>query len=109
MCFVAAHIVHNIIKTVVDWSPVDIKSIVVKIFSYFYTYTVRVQSFKELCVFINTEYKQILDYSKTRWLGLMPAIDRILQMYPGLKSYFLNQVKCLVLLKYFFNNSFSEA
>jgi hypothetical protein len=39
----------------------------------------------------------------------MPAIERILQMYPGLKSYFLSQAKCPVLLKDFFNNPSSEA
>lgn len=30
-------------------------------------------------------------YSKTRWLTLFPAIERILKLYPALKSYFQSQ------------------
>lgn len=62
----AAHIVHNTIKIAVDCLPIDIESIVVKIYSYFYIYIVRVDNLKDFCKFINIEYKQLLGYSKTR-------------------------------------------
>lgn len=38
----AAYIVHNGLKVAVDCLPVDIECIVVKVYSYFYLYTVRV-------------------------------------------------------------------
>lgn len=68
-----------------DCSPIDVESIVVKIYSYFYIYTVCVESLKNFCEFVSIEYKQILGYSKTRWLALMPFFEIIIQMYPGLK------------------------
>lgn len=31
------------------------------------------------------QYKRTLGYSKTRWLALLPAVERIFQMYSKLK------------------------
>ena len=83
-----AHIVHNTIQTASDCLPFDIEAVIVKNFSYFYIYTARVDELKEFCKFVSTEYNQLLGYSKTRWLALMPAVQRILVLYPALKSYF---------------------
>ena len=82
--------------------------IVVKIYAYFYIYTVRVESLKEFCDFVDIEYKQLLGYSKTRWLALMPSVERVLKLFPGLKSYFLSQKKCPVILRNFFENPQAE-
>ena len=73
-----AHILHNAIKTACDCLPIDVEVIIVKIYSYFYIYTVRVESLKEFCEFVDIEYNQLLGYSKTRWLVLMPTIERVL-------------------------------
>lgn len=69
-------------------------------------YTVRVEALKEFCT--ETEYHQMLGYSKTRWLALMPALERVIKMYQPLKSYFLSIEKCPQLLKNFFENPMSE-
>jgi hypothetical protein len=54
------------------------------------------------------QYKRMLGYSKTRWLSLSPAVERILQMYSPLKYYFLSQEKCPAVLHAFFSNECSE-
>lgn len=50
----------------------------------------------------------MLSHSKTRWLSLYPAIERILQMYEPLKSYFLSRSYPARTLQMFFENDFSE-
>lgn len=50
----------------------------------------------------------MLGYGKTRWLALMPALERVLKMYQPLKNYFLSIEKCPLLLKNFFENPTSE-
>jgi hypothetical protein len=60
-----------------------------------------VEELKEFCDFVDIEYKQVLGSVKTRWLSLQPAITRVIDMFPGLKSYFLSQEKCPMMLKIF--------
>jgi hypothetical protein len=90
----AAHILHNAMQTAADLLPIDVESIVVKIYSHFYIYTVRVESLKQFCEESDVQYKQLLGYSKTRWLALMPAVERILKMFAPMRSYFLSLEKC---------------
>ncbi|GFQ93488.1 uncharacterized protein TNCT_230821, partial [Trichonephila clavata] len=66
-----AHVIHNPIKSLADGLPLDYESIIVKIYSLFYIYTIRVEALKELCTDTETEYQQMLRYSKTRWLALI--------------------------------------
>ncbi|XP_055524117.1 uncharacterized protein LOC129717880 isoform X1 [Wyeomyia smithii] len=54
------------------------------------------------------QYMKILGYSKTRWLALMPAIERILKMFSPLKSYFLSIDGCPRVLRDFFEDDSSE-
>lgn len=103
-----AHIIHNAIKTAADCQPVDLECVLVKIYSHFYIYSVRVESLKEFCDKVDTEYQQLLGYSKTRWLALMPAIERVIKLYIPLKNYFLSIEKCPNILKLFFENPSSE-
>lgn len=103
-----AHILNNCIQNATDVLPIDIEVIAVKIFKYFYIYTVRVDKLKSFCDFVNCEYKKILSFSKTRFLNMMPAIERILQMYEPLKFYFQSIDNCPTIIKQFFDNSVSE-
>jgi hypothetical protein len=82
-----------------DILPVEIETVVNKIFQYFHIYTIRVEELKKFCTFVDTEYKQVLRFVKIRWLSLEPADDRVIEMYEGLKSYFLSQDSCPTLLK----------
>lgn len=103
-----AHILNNCIQNATDVLPIDIEVIAVKIFKHFYIYTVRVEKLKSFADFVNCEYKKILSFSKTRFLNMMPAIERILQMYEPLKSYFQSIDNCPTIIKQFFNNPVSE-
>ncbi|KFM78124.1 hypothetical protein X975_13190, partial [Stegodyphus mimosarum] len=41
---------------------------------------------------METDYEKILSQSSTWFLSLFPAVDRILSIFGGLKSYFLSQM-----------------
>jgi hypothetical protein len=66
-----------------------------------------VEGLKEFCDFGDIEYKQILGIVKTKWLSLQPTITRVTDMFPGVKSYFLSQEKCPMMLKILFNDPVS--
>jgi len=100
----AAHIIHNAIQTAADCLPIDIECIIVKIYTFFYIYIVRVKELKDFCMFVEIEYKAIIGYSKTRWLSLMPSVERILKLFLVIKSYFLSLDKVPLIFKTFFNN-----
>lgn len=104
----AAHIIHNTIKTAADLLPVDVETVVEKIYFHFYIFTVRVETLKNFCDEAGVEYNKILNSSKTRWLALMPAIERIIKLFQPLKSYFLSLEKCPVYISNFFSNETSE-
>ena len=55
------------------------------------------------------EYKNLLSHSKTRWLSLLPAIERTIKLFNALKSFFLSEEKPPKILLDFFNNPLSEA
>ena len=89
----AAHLIHNSLQTSADILPVDVESIVNKIFQHFNIFTVRVEELKMFCNFVEVEYKPVLGSVKTKWLSLLPALERMIEMFDGLKSYFLSQEK----------------
>jgi hypothetical protein len=98
----AAHILYNAFRTSADTLPADVEAIVNKIFQYFHIYTVRVEELKEFCNFVDIEYKEVLGSVKPSWLSLQPAIIRVIDMFPRLKSYFLSQEKFPMMLKILF-------
>lgn len=104
----AAHILNNAIQTAADCVPIDVQTFIIKIYSYFYIYTVRVNELKEFCEFVDIEYKKVLGYSATRWLALRPAIERVLQIYPALKSYFASNEKSPTIIINYFDNPETE-
>lgn len=99
-----AHIIHNIVQYASDCLPVDVDSIVCKIFGFFHIYTVRVENLKEFCDDVDVQYKGLLSHSKTKWLSPFPAIERIISMFDGLKSYFLSQSNFPCILNNFFED-----
>lgn len=89
-----AHIIHNTIQTAADCRPLDIEAMTVKIYFCFYISTVRVGSFKKFCDFASVEYQRLWGYSKPTWLASMPAVERVVKLFPALKAYFLSINKC---------------
>lgn len=103
-----AHIVHNTMQTAADLLPIDIESVVIKLYGHFHVYTVRVELLKDFCREADVEYMRVLGYSKTRWLALMPAIERILKLFAPLKSFFLSAENCPRILRTFFEDDSAE-
>jgi hypothetical protein len=89
--------------------PVNIQGIVLKVHSHFLLCIVRVEHFKEFCEFLNQEYKKILGFSKTRWLALLLAVERLLNMLLPVISFFESLDKVPFVIKAFFENPLSEA
>jgi len=76
----AAHVLHNAIQSSADILPIDLESIVIKIFSIFIYYI----------LFILKIWKNFVILQKI-----------------ALKSYFVTQDKCPTIIKLFFNDLFS--
>lgn len=104
----AAHIVHNSMQHACDGMPFDVELIVVKIYSHFYIFTVRVTQLMNFCESVDVQYKNLLGYSKTRFLALLSCVESILRVYDGLKAYFLNTEKSPKVLKDFFADPYSK-
>lgn len=104
-----AHVLHNTASCAADVLAVDVETIVVKLFNYFSIYTIRTEELKHFCEFVDITYKQLLYHTRTRWVSLMPAIERILKLWEALKSYFISQEKCPKILLDFFSNTLNEA
>jgi hypothetical protein len=98
----SAHITHNTIQTATDVIPVDIQGILLKVHFHFYLHTIRVIYFKEFCGFLNQECKKFLGYSNTRWLALLLAVERLLNMFLPVISFFGSLEKCPCVFKAFF-------
>lgn len=105
----SAHILHNCIQHGTDVLKIDIESLVLKLFNFFSVYTVRTETLKSVCEYIHVNYQKLLYHSKTRWLSLFPAIERILKMFLPLKEYFLTTPQVPTTLKAFFENELAES
>lgn len=103
-----AHILNNCLQHGMDALDFDIQSVILKIYNYFSVYTVRTESLKEFCEFVNVEYKQLMYHCVTRWLSIFPAVGRLIEMFEAVKSFFLSQSKPPVIIRNFFENDFSE-
>lgn len=104
----AAHIVHNTLQCGCNGLPFDVESTMVKIYSHFYRFTVRVTSLKEFCETVDVEYQKILGYGKTRFLEMFTCVNSILRVYNGLKVYFLETANSPKVLKDFFKDPCSK-
>lgn len=83
-----AHIAHNTCKHACDQLSVDIESLVLKIYSHFSVSASRREELRAFFAFVDIEWREILRHVCTRWLSLHPAVDRLLQSWPALTSYF---------------------
>uniref|UniRef100_A0A8C1LCU6 Uncharacterized protein n=1 Tax=Cyprinus carpio TaxID=7962 RepID=A0A8C1LCU6_CYPCA len=87
------HIINNTIKAancVFSAGGCDVEAFVLKVYSEFRCSAKKVELLKDFCEFTNTKYREILRHVPTCWLSLLPAIQRILECWPALKSYFVS-------------------
>ena len=85
-----AHILHNCAKRAIDALSIDVESFVLKVYNHFSSSAKRTAVLKEFFSFVDLEWQPLFRHVPTRWLTLFPAIDRLLQCWPALKSYFLS-------------------
>ena len=89
------HIVHNIAskgsKAFTKTSGFDVEDLCVDAFYWFDKSTKRKGVLQEFCTFCDMEYSEIVRFVSVRWLSLDAAINRILLVYPSLRSYFLSE------------------
>lgn len=103
-----AHITHNTLKSGCDCLPIDIETVVVKIYTYFKTHTVRVEALKRICEEMEFDYNQLLGYSSTRFLALGPACGAISKLFEPLKEYFMALNRCPTIIKSFFESPYAK-
>lgn len=83
------HVINNCVKYALKALSVDIESIVIKTFNEFSSSSTKTEKLKECFLFASLEYKNLLRHVPTRWLSLMPALDRLIRSWPAIKQYFL--------------------
>ena len=69
----------------------DVEPFVIKTYNSFASSAKKSEVLRDFCNFLDMEYKELLRHVPTRWLSLLPAIDRLLLRWPALKSYFISQ------------------
>ena len=85
------HVVNNCVKYTLKTFSFDVESFVIKTYNLFSSSTKKPEALRDFCDFVDIEYKKLLRHALTRWLSLLPAIDRLLLCWPALKSYFISQ------------------
>lgn len=82
------HLENLALKAAIKSLHINIDSLLVVINTHFYLSVKRKEEFKEFCDFVNITYKKILVHVETRWLSLLRVVERVLQLWPALVSYF---------------------
>lgn len=98
-----AHMVNNSIKNALTKCCFDVETLILKTFSHFSSQAKRCKELKDFFNYVDLEYKTILRHVPTRWLSLFPAIERLLNIFPAVKSYFLSQEEIPIALQVFFS------
>ena len=70
--------------------PLPINDFLVDIYYHFHHSSKRKEEFKEYEEFTGVDHAKILKHCETRWLSLERCVNRTLQQWPALKSYFLS-------------------
>ena len=83
-----AHLIHNASDAAVNKLNCDVVGFVSKTYGHFNKSPARVQELKSFFEFVDCEWSRLLLHLTTRFLSLLPAIDRTIVNWDALRSYF---------------------
>ncbi|XP_078070941.1 uncharacterized protein LOC144495022 [Mustelus asterias] len=83
-----AHILYNATRFATGKLELDVENTVLKVYNHFSISAKRTAQLKEFCEFVDVDNCNLLRHVVTRWLSVLPSIDRILKCWEVLKSYF---------------------
>lgn len=85
-----AHVTHNTLKKAADALKCDIETVITSVYSHFSVSANRRIQLIDFFEFVDAEYHELLRHVPTRWLSLGPAIDRLLDSWVPVVSYFVS-------------------
>lgn len=103
------HILHNTAKHATNILKIDIETVVIKIYNEFSSSTKKTAQLKEFFEWTETEWCELLRHVPTRWLTLIPAIERLLGSFEAIKAYFMSQNNLSGVLRSFFEDELGKA
>jgi hypothetical protein len=79
-------VLNNCVKNASKVLSFDIECLLIKVFNEFSTSAKKVEELKEFYAFMDSKYRDLLRHVPTRWLSLLPALNRLISSWPVLKS-----------------------
>ena len=86
--YCVCHLVNLCVKAATKTLPLKVDDLLVDIYYHFRNSVKRMASLHDYAEFCSIEYKSVLNHCETRWLSLRRAIQRTLEMWEPLCSYF---------------------
>ena len=68
------------------------------------SFTFTLFGFSNFCNFADVECQRLMQHDNTRFLSLLSALERVLEMFEALKSYFNSQEHCPTIIRQCFEN-----
>lgn len=90
-CGCKCHIIHNCLKNAMKTMSFDMETLVLKIYSEFSSSAKNATNLASFFEFVEMEYHDVLRHVPTRWLSLLPAVERVLHSWPALRAYFVSE------------------
>lgn len=85
------HMAHIVAHDATKKLSINVEDLIISIYYYFDKSCKRKVELKEFEDFCGVESRKILKHVSTRWLSLGKTLNRLLQQYPAIKSYFNSQ------------------
>lgn len=95
-----ADLVCNTVEKGCDLLKCDVETFIIKVFGHFSVSSKCAEALNEIFDFIEMKGDNLCRHVPTRWISLLPAIEKMLKCWPAIKSYFQNvgQEECTSLI-----------